>query len=109
MRVGDALDNRQPESNTRVVAAYTSGPPLERLGKRGHRLWRQVLTRVLNAEHGGLSVAAGVEPDGAVRRRIVADAVVDKVGRQLQQERVRPDRDRLPAGGLDRDAVLLCQ
>lgn len=79
VRLGDALDDRHAEADTCVVGAYPFGAAKERLAKRGHQLWGELLAGVLDSEHHTLGVNAGREPHGAPFRQIVDDRVVDEV------------------------------
>jgi hypothetical protein len=54
-------------------------------------------------------VSAGRDPDGALFGKVVDDRVVHEVRAQLQEERVRADGGGQIAGGLDREAALLCE
>jgi len=86
--LGDALDDRQAEADTRVVGAYALGAAKKRLGERGNRLWRELLAGVLDGEHHALGVNAGRDPRGALFGQVVDDRVVHEVRAQLQQERL---------------------
>jgi hypothetical protein len=86
--VGDALDDRQTEADTRVVGACTFGAAKERLGERGNEAWGELPAGVLDGEHRALRVSAGRDPDGAPFGQVVDDRVDHEVRRQLQKERV---------------------
>jgi hypothetical protein len=73
VRLGDALDDRQAEADTRVVCAYASASALKRLGKRGNQLWGELLAGVLDREHHTGGVNAGRDPHGALFGHVVDD------------------------------------
>jgi hypothetical protein len=51
--VGDALDDRQAEADTVLVAANTLGAALERFGECRDDLWSEPLAAVLDSERDG--------------------------------------------------------
>ncbi|HEX3279055.1 MAG TPA: hypothetical protein VHR40_11070 [Thermoleophilaceae bacterium] len=87
MCLGDALDDRQAEPDSRVVGTDAFRAALERLGERGNHLWGELLAGVLDGEHDTLGVNAGRDPHGALFGQVVDDRVVHEVRRGLQQER----------------------
>ena len=51
MCLGDAFDDGQAETDTRVVGAYAFGAANKRLDKRANYLWRELLAGVLDSQH----------------------------------------------------------
>jgi hypothetical protein len=51
MRLGDALDDRQAETDATVVGADPVGAALKRHGQRGDEVRRELLAGVLDGEH----------------------------------------------------------
>ena len=87
VRLGDALDDGQPEADSRVVGADAFGAALERLGERGDQL-RASSSPVFSTASTTLRADVGLDPHGAALGEIVDDRVVHEVGGQLQQQRV---------------------
>lgn len=85
---GDALDDCEAEADTRMATAYAFGALLERFGEGRDQLWSELLAGVLDSEHDGPGADGGAELHSAVFGEVVDDGVVEKVGGQLQQERV---------------------
>ena len=55
--MGDGGDDRQPEADARVVAAYAFRATLERFGESGNELRRELLAGVLHRQHDGVGSA----------------------------------------------------
>src|SRR5262245_174980 len=73
VRLGDALDDCESETDAGVVGADAFTAALERLGKGGDCLWGELLAGVLDGEHSTVGVSAGGDPDGARFGQVVDD------------------------------------
>src|SRR5215218_1815665 len=107
VRLGDALDDRQAEAHTGMVAADAFGAALERFRECRDQLWTEHLAAVLDREHDGLGALRCADLHRAVVGEIVDDRVVQEVRGQLQQERMRAEGRRDVPRRLDGDTVLL--
>src|SRR5205807_3187866 len=97
------------ETDTCVLGEDAFGAAKKRLDERVNCLWGELLAGVLDSEHHTVGVSAGRDPHGALPAHVVDDRVLHEVRGQLPQERVRAERRRHFAGGLDGDATLFCE
>jgi hypothetical protein len=58
MSLGDAFDDHQAESDTFVIGAYAFSAPLKRFYERGHSLWGELLSGVLDSEQHAVAMHA---------------------------------------------------
>lgn len=84
---GDALDDRQAQTDTGLVAANARGSPPERFGQRRYQLRAQPFTAVLDAQLDELGARRCGDLHGATIGEVVNDGIVHEVRHHLQEQR----------------------